>query len=192
MFMNKTPAIIAILSFSIACTNTEKDSVELADSINKARIDTAISLNRTTVDEASASFLVEAANTAMAAVDLGALATQKASSQQVKNFGSMMVTDHSSANEQVKGLALGKNIALPDSIGSDKQKDIDNLKNKNKKDFDKAFMDQMVRDHENAVKLFEKALTDTKDPEINSFADRTLMKLRMHLDSARAIRSTLK
>jgi putative membrane protein len=179
--------------FLIACNNTgKKDSVEIADSINKARIDTAINKNVTTIDEGSASFLVDAANSSMAEIDLGALATQKASSQRVKDFGSMMLSDHAATTDQAKLLAAQKNIKLPDSISAVKRKEIDNLKTKNKAAFDKAFMDHIVKSHEAAIQLFEKALTEAKDPEINSFADRTLMKLRKHLDSAKAVRLALK
>jgi putative membrane protein len=146
--MRRIACITAISFFVIACTNTEKkDSVEIADSINKARIDTAVNTNKTTVDENSALFLVDAANSGMAEVDLGALATQKASSQRVKEFASMMVSDHSAVNEQVKGLASQKNVTLPDSMSAEKRKGIDDLKNKNKTAFDKAFIELMVKDH---------------------------------------------
>ena len=170
----KNSRIFLLAVFFFACTNKEnKDSVEIADSTNRANIDSAVNNNRITIDKASASFLVDAADLGMAEIDLGALATQRASSQRVKDFASMIVSDHSATGDQIKLLAAEKNVRLPDSISSAKKKDIDDFKQMNKKGFDKAFMDRMVRDHEEAIKLFENALTGTKDTDVNSFADRT-------------------
>src|SRR5262245_13126398 len=47
-------------------------------------------------------FVTEAANGSMAEVELGKLAQDKASSEQVKSFGKRMVDDHSKALDDVK------------------------------------------------------------------------------------------
>ena len=155
-------------------------------------MDTALNRNTTVIDEGSSAFLVITANSGMTEVDLAALATQKATSQKVKDFASMLVHDHSAVNDQVKVLAAQKNITLPATISEDKQKQIDDMKKKSGKTFDKAFIDAMVNGHEDGISRFEKALIDAKDPDINSFADKTLMKLRVHLDSAKTIQASLK
>ena len=49
----------------------------------------------------------------MEEVELGKLATQKASSEKVKQFGQRMVDDHSKANDQLKQVASQENITLP-------------------------------------------------------------------------------
>ena len=91
-----------------ACNNEGKDSVEKADSANKAHIDTAMNQNKVVVDEESSSFLVKAADGGMTEVQLGELGQKKSMSQRVKDFGAMMVHDHSAANDKVKNLTAQK------------------------------------------------------------------------------------
>jgi putative membrane protein len=80
-----------------------------------------------TVSKENSEFAVNAANGGMAEVELGKLAQEKASSQAVKDFGAMMVKDHSKANEEMIGIAKSKNIMLPATLGKDEQKVKDDL-----------------------------------------------------------------
>jgi putative membrane protein len=175
-----------------ACNNESKDSVEKADSTNKAHIDTAINENKTVVDEESSTFLVKAANGGMTEVQLGEMGQKKATSQRVKDFSAMMVRDHSEANNKVKSLASQKNVVLPTAVSDENQKKIDGLSKKSGNNFDRDFMEAMVNDHQSTIDLFESAMKNTKDPDVNSFADKTLPTLKMHLDSAKSVRSSLK
>jgi len=188
--MKKTfPVLLAFSLFIVSCNNEASDSVEKADSANEAKMDN----NQTpSSDQASADFLVKAADGGMAEVECGQLAQSKATNAKVKSFGSMMVNDHTGANAQVKSLAAARNITLPTSVSEEHKKNKDELSKKSGADFDKAYMDQMVSDHEKTISLFERASGDVNDAEVKTFADNTLPKLRMHLDSARAIRSSLK
>jgi len=182
--------LASLLSFFLltACNNNSKDSVEKADSINKDRQDTALSNNGTTaIDEESSSFLVKVANSGMAEVKMTEIAEQKATLPAVREFAAMLHHDHAAVNEQVKALAAQENVALPDSISDEKQKDIDRLKGKTGKNLDKEFIDMMVKNHEAGVDMFDKAQLDTKDPDVRALAGKTLPTLKMHLDSAKAI-----
>ncbi len=180
--------LFALLVLIIACNNDKKDSVEKADSANKAYLDTAITHNLVVLDEESSSFLVKAANLGMSEMQLASLAQQKAVSQPVKDFSSMQVRDYSVLNNQVKNLAA----QMPDSITDDKQKQIIELTQKNGLNFDKTFMQIVIKNYEEIIDLYEKALLNKKDPDINSFADKTLMTLHMHLNSAKNIRPVIK
>ena len=104
----------------------------------------------------------------------------------MKDFGAMMVQDHSAANDKLKSLAQAKNITLPGTIGNDAQKDIDDLNKKTGMDFDKAYMNMMLSDHKKDIKSFQKA-ADLKDMDVRNFAVETLPTLQKHLDSAMAI-----
>src|SRR5262249_44056506 len=91
-----------------ACNNDskEKDSVDIADSANKANLDSpSVSQQPVQTDEASSSFLVKAFNGAMTEMHLGALAQQKGKNPGVKDFGSMMIHDHSADQDKIKILA---------------------------------------------------------------------------------------
>lgn len=58
-------------------------------------------------------FITQAALSGMKEVATGKLAKQKAQDGKVKSFGSMMVEDHSKANNELIALAKSKNIKMP-------------------------------------------------------------------------------
>jgi putative membrane protein len=189
---------LALQCSLLACNNTAKDSVAKADSINEAKRDTT---NRNDslrngsrpalgVSESTADFLVKVADVSKTEVAAGQLAEQKASSRRVKAFAMMMVRDHSKANAELKDLAAKKNVTLPTRIGEDHQKKMDELKGKTGKDFDKDYMDMMEDGHESTVRDFENH-QDASDADVKAFVNKTLPTLRMHLDSAKAIKSAI-
>lgn len=189
--MKKRTSLLLALPFVLfACNNESKDSVEKADSVNEVKQD---NMDQAIVpDEESSSFLVKAANGGMAEVESGQMAQQKGTNQKVKDFASMMVHDHSAANDEVKMLAAKRNITLPDSVSDEKKQKAMELGKRTGKDFDKNFIATMVKDHEETIDLFEKASGNVKDSEVKTFVDNTLPKLRMHLDSAKAIQKVIK
>jgi len=173
--------------------NDNKDSVEVADSTNEAREEKTDSIGSVTVqaDPEAADFLVKAANGGMTEVKLGALAKQKAAHDKVKGMGEMMSMDHNKVNEQVKQLATRRNVSLPGTIGDDKQKDIDAMASKTGKEFDKAFVRYMIKDHEDDIALFKKAVDKVNDADVRSFASNTLPKLQEHLDSFKMVQKII-
>ena len=66
--------------------------------------------------DADQSFLNKAAEGGLAEVDAGKLAQSKGASKEVRDFGAMMVADHSKANEKLKGVAARKNVKLPTEL----------------------------------------------------------------------------
>jgi len=198
--MKKKSLLLLALPFTIiACNNESKDSVEKADSTNEVKADTMNNLSDTTntnkggtmaVDQSTADFMVKVADVGMTEVKLGQMAQDKGTNQRVKNFGSMMVKDHSQAGDELKRLARNKNVTLPATPGDDHQKKIDDLDKKTGKDFDKAYMNAMVDGHQSAVNDFEKN-TDNKDPDVKAWVDKTLPTLKIHLDSAKAIKKAI-
>jgi putative membrane protein len=197
--MKKRTSLLFALPFAIigggliACNNDKtKDSVEQADSANRAKLDSPASKPGLSTDEESSSFLVKAADGGMAEVDLSQLAQQKAKNARVKDFAAMMVHDHSAANDQVKALAAQRNVTLPAMPGDDKQKAKADLDKKTGTDFDKAYMKIMVDDHKSTIDLFKNASSKANDTEVKTFVDNTLPKLQMHLDSAQAVQKAIK
>jgi putative membrane protein len=200
--------LMAALPFAFACNNGTNDSVERADSANQAKMDTSNGSNYNTntsstdtankmggtiaVDKSTSDFMVKVADGGMTEVNAGKAAQDKASNQRVKDFGAMMVKDHTAAGDELKNLARQKNVTLPSEMGNAHQNKIDNLSKKTGKDFDKAFMDMMVDDHQSTINDFERTSKNTKDPDVKAWVDKTLPTLRMHLDSARAIKKALK
>jgi putative membrane protein len=129
-------------------------------------------------------FVTKAAQGGMAEVDLGNVAKQNGANDAVKQFGERMVTDHSKANDELKALAQQKNWTLPsEPKASDKSKK-DRLSKMTGADFDKAYMRDMVQDHQADVKEFQKCATSCSDPDLKAWAAKTLPTLQDHLKMA--------
>ena len=143
------------------------------------------------VDQETMDFVNKAATGGMMEVELGKLAEEKASSQQVKDFGKMMVDDHTAVNNNFKNITSKKSIELPVSVTDDQRKDIDNLSKKSGRDFDKAYVDMMVKDHKDDLKEFKEAEGKVADNDIKNFITSTLPTLQKHLDAIQAIKSKM-
>lgn len=176
----------AFLIFSCEGNTNKQDSAEVAEERNEERLADTDNL------EEDSDFVVEAASSSMMEVELGQLAVQKASSQEVKNFAQKMVDDHSKANQKLKQIAQKKNIALPGAVGEDHKKHIDDLREKSGREFDKEYMNLMVDEHKEDVNKFEEAANDLNDNELKSWATETLPTLRQHREEAERINETIK
>ena len=132
-------------------------------------------------------FWTDAAQSGMAEVALGNLGRQKAQSDKVKQFAQQMVTDHSAVNAELKSAASGKNVTLPADLSIKQRSTYDKLNGLSGTDFDREFMKVMVKDHQTAVKLFEKQSRNDADADAKSFAAKHLPALQSHLQMAQSI-----
>jgi len=137
--------------------------------------------------DTDSTFVKKAAQGGLAEVELGQLATQKASSEEVKKFGQRMVDDHSKANEQLKQVAAEKNIDVPQQLDAKDKATKARLEKLSGEQFDRAYMKYMVRDHQRDVAEFERESKIAKDPAIKNFAQQTLPTLKDHLKEAERI-----
>ncbi len=137
-------------------------------------------------------FAKEAAIGGMTEVELGKLAVQKASSDAIKQFGQKMIDDHTKANDQLKQIAGKEGIDLPQSLDSKQQSHVDKLAKLSGPAFDKAYMKDMVKDHEKDVNEFKNEAQNGSDPNIKQFASTTLPTLEQHLSAAKDLNKTEK
>ena len=169
-----------------------RDSKTKADSVNALKADIATKDSTMVIDKDDAKFAVAAANGGMAEVELGNLAQEKAVNLKVKDFGAMMVKDHSKVNDELKALAKSKGITLPDALDNDMQKIKNDLSAKSGANFDKAYVSNMIDDHKTDIKEFEKAAGNCKDPDLKAFAKNTLPTLKLHLAAIQKIHNGMK
>ncbi len=137
-------------------------------------------------------FLKDAAIGGMTEVQLGRLAQQKAFSDAVKQFGQKMVDDHTKANDQLKEVASKENIPIPDALDSKHESRINKLSKLSGPDFDKAYIKDEVKDHQQDVSEFKTEAGNGSDPNIKQFASNTLPTLEQHLDMAKELNKTEK
>ena len=140
-----------------------------------------------TLSRGDNSFAKDAAEGGMAEVKMGQLAQTNAMNAKVKMFGERMVTDHTKMGDELKGVASRKNITLPSDISSKQQSTYKTLSAKTGADFDKAYISDMVKDHEEDIAAFQKEANSGTDEDLKAFASKALPTLQEHLKMAQDI-----
>jgi putative membrane protein len=140
---------------------------------------------------ADSKFITEAAEGGLAEVEMGRLASERGSSDAVKQFGQRMVTDHGKANDELKQLAQEKGVTVPTELNSKDKKQLDRLSKLSGADFDKAYARDMVRDHNKDVKEFQKQAQKGRDADLKSWAGKTLPVLQEHEQQAKQMSASV-
>jgi putative membrane protein len=136
-------------------------------------------------------FLMKAAGGQMAEIALGKMATERAESEKVKQFGSRMVEDHQKAKQEVTQLASQAGVELPASIPAMHKEKAQQLSQLSGKEFDRAYIKDMLRDHMKDVVEFEHSAMELKDPKVKQWASATLPVLKEHLQMVKSLASDL-
>jgi putative membrane protein len=137
-------------------------------------------------------FVMKAAFGGLAEVKMGELAASNSKNLAVKTFAQRMVLDHSHANDELAQLATAKGLALPSKLDAEHQQTYDKIAKKNGSAFDKAYMDDMVKDHEMDVAEFKKESTAAQDPDLKAWVTKTLPTLEDHLKMAKETQKKVK
>lgn len=137
------------------------------------------------VDHKDHEFMMKAAQGGMTEVELSQMALKQSSNDDVKQFAQRMVDDHTKAGDELKDLAASKSVTLSMMVSKDGKSAMDKMMKLSGADFDRAYMKQMVKDHNMTVALFEKEASGGKDAETKAWAEKTLPTLREHQTMAR-------
>ncbi len=129
-------------------------------------------------------FMQEAATGGLAEVELGQMASTKASSPQVRQFAARMVKDHGAANDELLSLAKTKGVSLSTQLDDRRRSTIARLRNLSGPTFEREYLHQMVKDHREDVSRFEHEAGSDPDADLKAFAQRTLPIVRQHLELA--------
>jgi len=128
----------------------------------------------------------------MAEIAAGKLAAEKAANAQVKQFGQHMVDDHSKMLEEGKKIAQSKGVKPPAQTDKKHQAAIKKLAGLSGAEFDRQYMQQMVKDHQQALQLAQKTAKGAKDADVKQHAETGASHIQEHLGEAKKIQSSLK
>ncbi|MCI0455850.1 MAG: DUF4142 domain-containing protein [Gemmataceae bacterium] len=129
------------------------------------------------------SFIQMAGSAGLLQVRLGKLAEKKGSSASVKEFGKRMVADYSKANEELK--AAAKQAAFPAPVLlRPHQQVVDRFLRMGSSSFDKAYMAEMVKQHNEEVQLFQQESASGRVQSLKQLASRMLPELEQRLTLA--------
>jgi len=184
--------MLLMAGIMVPACNTAPDSKKAATDSNEMKFNKHDSANPSSATlEKDADFAVTAADGGQLEVALGQLAQRNARSQEVKDFGLMMVKDHATANNEIRALAEQKNISLPDSLSAGMKKKYDQLRVLKGRNFDKEYMKLMVADHKEDVDAFRKYADNGVDQHLVQWPAGKLPVLELHLQHAMQVDSLL-
>ncbi len=139
------------------------------------------------VAQADRDFAGKAAMGGMAEVDLGRLAVDKAGNADVKQFGQRMIDDHSQAGDELKSWARQKDVTLPTELDPSHKATHDRLAKLSGDAFDRAYMKDMVADHNQDVAEFQRESKTVQNPDLKAWVNKTLPVLKEHQKLAREV-----
>jgi putative membrane protein len=203
-------ASVAAAVLTLACGRDARN-----DTVNPADNDSAIGTSgvaRGDISSGDRDFVSELLDVNTAEVQLGTMASERGASADVKQFGQMMVQDHTRAGEELQQIASRHQIPRPGAALDEKHRDlIDRLSKLRGAEFDREYIDAMVQGHQDVIDKLQ-ARVDERDrlavatgqaerntsvkPEdagnrveasLNAWAAETLPAVKKHLERAKAI-----
>jgi len=203
--------MLAVLAFQSCRNGGKKDKIATDTFMNDVKVnDTASAATTTTevkpgdkehdvhpvelkpvVSAKDVKFASVATNDGLNEVNISKMAQEKTTNVRVRNLAIMLVNDHTKFGNDLATIANDKKITLPALPGMAEMQQANRLAMEQGTDFDRAYVDAMIADQKKAIALYENGSKDCKDPDLKSFAAKTLPVLKMHLDSAQAVHSSI-
>lgn len=181
---------IALSSFGVYAQTTTAPST--APSVPQS--DTATQPATTPSDRQSSlssedeSFLENAIQGSHAEIVGSQLALEKSEDSEVRNFAQTMIDDHGKMVKEAEALAAQKGMTAPTGPSVVQSTEITALKALTGGAFDAMYVNRIgVASHEATIEMFEKAGREAQDSDVKAMVDKTLPRLREHLEMARAL-----
>ncbi|MCF0054525.1 DUF4142 domain-containing protein [Dyadobacter sp. CY356] len=152
------------------------------------------------VTDKDRNFILNAADGGMFEVMAGQMAVTKGDSMynmvmtdsmSVRSFGQMMVTDHTTANNELKALADERQVTIPTTLTTAKQQKIDSLTAASGQAFNQMYIKMMVTSHQETINLFQTESTGGDDTEMKTWASGKLPTLQHHLEMAQMMQDSI-
>jgi len=124
-------------------------------------------------------------------IAMGRLAAQRASDQRVKDFANKMVQDHSKANDTLLAIEDVKSWNIQQGINEAQQKVEKMSADWQGAEFDRHFIDHMIRGHQKAANEYQEATEDVHSAALKDYARTTLPVINEHLRTARELQASL-
>src|SRR5687768_12818523 len=146
------------------------------------------------VNDAQIASIVVTAN--QVDIDAGKLAVSQATSEEVKAFARLMVTDHAGVNKAASALAAKLEVTPQDnatsrSLKADGDKNIARLKSLKGRAFDRAYVDREVAYHQQVIDALDKVLIPgATNAELKALLVKVRPAFVAHLEHAKRLQAT--
>ncbi|MFG1946816.1 DUF4142 domain-containing protein [Nonomuraea sp. NPDC048826] len=123
----------------------------------------------------------------LAEIQAGDLAEGKGTAPEVKQFGAMLVKDHTKLDQEVVRTAEQLDVKLPKAASSAQKEVLAELREASRADFDEEFVTAMRKAHEKAVAATKTEIEQGTSPQVKQLAEQALPALERHLDELEKI-----
>ncbi|EDY22228.1 outer membrane protein [Chthoniobacter flavus Ellin428] len=151
----------------------------------------AASADDSPLNHTDKSFLEDSYKGGVTEIQSAQMAEQKTANPDVKAFAEKLVTDHTQANNELKAMADSKKVGVEGGTSLKDQSKGKSLDAKTGGDFDKAWIDDQIKDHKKDIEAFEKEANEAKDTDVKNLANKLLPTLKEHLSMAESIQGKI-
>jgi putative membrane protein len=181
--MKKIPLILATSAMLIyGCGNDKGPKTAEEASKDSAN---AMKESMDHISDASVDFATAAASANVKEIELGKLALKNGDYHRLKEFGQKMIDAHTKANDDLQKACYTAGVTVPAGLSKADQEDVNKMAEKKDKDFDKAYIKAMVKEHQQAMERLDAAAHNMKDTALQNYAKKALPAVSAHLDEAR-------
>jgi putative membrane protein len=121
-------------------------------------------------------------------IQAGQIAQKDGQTKAVRDYGKMLVKDHTTADSKVAALAQKENVDLVAATPSPGPNEMGTMASG--PDFDKKFAQEMLDDHRKAIAALTAARDKTADPQLRKLLTDMLPTLEKHAAAAEKIIET--
>jgi putative membrane protein len=125
-------------------------------------------------------FVKTAAAANLAELKLAQLGVERGSTKDVRDLAQHMIDDHTAVGQELARIAQRENLPLASQPTAEQKMAYERLSKLQGAEFDRAFLDQLASDHQQAVMLYRNEAENGRDPDLKAFANNTLPSLRRH------------
>jgi putative membrane protein len=147
---------------------------------------TATAAIAATPSSADRAFVAKVSQGGMFEVEAGKLAEGKGSTQDIRDFGTMEVHDHTLVGAKLKSISNSEGLSFASNLNPEFQGKLDHLKSLSGPAFDVAYMDEMATIHAADGAAFAKEAHDGGSPAYQAFGTETHVIVERHLGAIHA------
>lgn len=140
--------------------------------------------NNNSLNDTDKNFMTQVAIGNNAEIHAGQLATTKTDNDSIRAFGEFMVTEHGQAQNDLKTLGSNVNYTISDSVDAAHQQLIAMLNNLSSHNFDTAYINSQIRDHQNTLNVFQNEINNGNQSDVKAYANKYLPHIQEHLRMA--------
>jgi putative membrane protein len=132
-------------------------------------------------------FLLTATDARLMNIEEASLAWKKGGSKEIKDYAWQMVNEQRMMLGYIKKMALMRGLILPENIKGEKKDECNKLAVLSGKQFDKRFIEMIIRDRKRDLELF-KVAAHSSDPEVREFAEQYIPIIERYLKQTKALK----